>query len=381
MVRSELKAIMVVASTALIPWIAQADSPDAPGSSSYLAGDKIKEGQLPSGYNKAASYDCLDPWKLFLTGDYIYWTWQQELMQVGTFMTPTAFGSSAFLNGEGEVVLQTPDYASGFQLGMGCDLRGMDDWNLYSEYTWYKNTNNLHTTTSGSELLAVSSRIIPYLEYASLGILVSEDLTTTARMTYNMVDLVLERPFYFGRKLTANFIVGLEALWISQEFTANGSELSFIEPDSQTSDLLSNASFSSYSKQKSWGLGPKFGINSSWLLGYGLKIIGTASLSALYTSYIKLITSTVGTISTFNLINLEMNQPGNYNTVNPIGTASLGLGWGSYFCNNSFHFDLLASYDFKVFWSQNVIDSLLNGNGSPGNMSLRGLNIQARFDF
>ncbi len=383
MVNSELKAVMAVATTMLIPWTAQADVPSAPGSPnspSYLPGEKVKEGQLPAGYNETASYSCRDPWKLFLTGDYIYWCWQQEMMEIGTLITPTAFGAASFLNGKGDVILETPGYASGFQLGLGCDLRGMDDWSIYSEYTWYKNTSDTRTTTSGTQILAVAPTLIQYVDGANPGVLLSDNLATSAHMTYNCVDLLLQRPFYFGRKLTANFVAGLEALWISQKITANGIDLSFVEANSLTEDEL-RGSFRSYSKQKSWGLGPKFGLNSSWLLGYGFKIMGSISLNALYTSYIKLITTTQGVISNINLANLQINQSKNYNTVNPITEAALGLGWGTYFCDNSFHLDFLASYDFKVFWGQNVINSLVNSNGSPGNMSLRGLNIQVRFDF
>jgi hypothetical protein len=386
MVNSELKAVMALATTMLIPWTAQADAPGTPGSansqntSSFLPGEKVKEGLLPAGYNETASYSCRDPWKLFLTGDYIYWDWQQEMMEIGTLITPTAFGAASFLNGSGDVVLETPGYASGFQLGLGCDLRGMDDWQVYSEYTWYKNTSDTRTITTGSDILAVSPTLVQYVDGANPGVLLSSNLATSAHMSYNCVDLLMQRPFYFGRKLTANFVAGLEALWISQKTTANGSDLSFVEANSLTEDTL-RGSFSSYSKQKSWGLGPKFGFSSSWLLGYGLKIMGSASLNLLYTSYIKLTTSTRGVISNINLANLVITQSKNYNTVNPVGEAYLGLGWGTYFCDNSFHLDFTAGYDFKVFWGQNVINSLVNSNGSPGSMSLRGLNIQVRFDF
>jgi hypothetical protein len=194
------------------------------------------------------------------------------------------------------------------------------------------------------------------------------------------VDLVLQRPFYFGRKLTANFMAGLQALWISEEFTSNGKNLRFVSQNSTSFNPVAG-SFSSASSQKSWALGPVFGFDSNWLLGGGLKIFGHASLSALYTSYITLISSVTGAISDINIANFTLSQENNYNTVNPVASCALGLGWGSYFYRNTFHFDLNLSYDFQVFWNQNVMGVLLESNGSPGNMSLRGLNVQARFDF
>src|SRR3989339_1035972 len=150
MMKKELSATMIAMSAMIVPLIAQADQPmsgrgSTDSNSTYLPGEKVKKGQIPAGYNETASYNCLNPWKLLLTADYIYWSWQQEMMQVGTLIEPTAVGAASFLNGQGDVILQTPGYASGFQVGLGCNLRGMDDWNVYADYTWYKNTSDLHT--------------------------------------------------------------------------------------------------------------------------------------------------------------------------------------------------------------------------------------------
>lgn len=391
MMKRELNAKMAAMGAMLIPFIAQADQPMSFGggsnvessqsSSKSLPGEKLKQGQIPAGYNQSAYYTCKNPWDVFLTGDYIYWAWQQEIMQVGTMIEPISLGSSAFLNGTTDIVLQTPGYASGFQLGLGGNLRGMDNWNIHADYTWYKNTDSLHTVASSTQNLAVSPTLIKHVNGATPGVLISDNITTTAELMYNAVDLVFERPFYLGRKLTANFIAGFQALWISEKFTGNGSDLSFVGTNSLIVNRL-DGSFSSETKQKSWGLGPKFGFDSNWLLGSGIKIMSKASLSALYTSYITLSSSLTGVVSDISLANLTISQSDNYNTVNPVAEASLGLGWGSYLYNNNFHFDISASYDFKVFWNQNVVNAvLLESSGSPGNMSLRGLNVQVRFDF
>jgi hypothetical protein len=378
--KAKLSVVSLFLAPLFSPYFAQADTSSSENLSSYLPGDKIKPGQLPGGYNETASYLCQDPWKVMLTGDYIYWAWQQEMMAVGTLINPVAQGTAALLNGQAQVVLQSPGYASGFQLGVGCNLRGMDDWNLFAEYTWYHNFDAMRTIPSFPEIFAVSPSLTSHVEGSDPGVLLSRNMYSSASLHFNNVDLVLQRPFYFGRKLTANFVAGLEALWISEKFKANGGGLLFISTDS-TSFGPVRGSFNSEIKQKSWALGPKFGFDSSWLLGYGLKIIGSVSLSALYTSYITLQSSVTGSISDINVANFTLSQEDNYNTVNPVGAAALGLGWGSYLYKDAFHFDISAAYDFQVFWNQNIMGVLLENNGSPGNMSLRGLNVQARFDF
>jgi len=379
MTEVELK-VVALAGTMLIPWIAEADSSAASEPPTYLSGEKVKQGRLPGGYNEKASYSCKDGRGFFVTGDYIYWTWQQEMMEVGTLITPTAFGALAFLNGSGEIILQSPDYSSGFQLGLGYGLKEMDDWLIHGEYTRYKNSDTLHSFASSSQILAVSSSLIPYIQGVTPGVLLADQLTTKARLNYNAADLFLERPFYFGRKLTADLKLGLAALWIDQKFTATGSDLSFVEAAAFVATPV-DGSFNSTIKQKSWGLGPKFGLTSNWLPGYGIKIMGSVSISALYTRYTTLSTSVNGAVSDTSSANLYTDGKKNYNTVNPIAEAFLGLGWGSYFCDEGIHFELSAGYDFKLFWNQNVVTTLVNSNGSPGNLSLQGLNVRARFDF
>jgi hypothetical protein len=63
----------------------------------------------------------------------------------------------------------------------------------------------------------------------------------------------------------------------------------------------------------------------------------------------------------------------------------LGLGWGSYFAHNTWHFDLAATYDFHVFWGENVMrafrDLVSNVEGTPGNLFMHGLTLTTRFDF
>ena len=64
---------------------------------------------------------------------------------------------------------------------------------------------------------------------------------------------------------------------------------------------------------------------------------------------------------------------------------SIGLGWGSYFACQDYHFDLLAPYDFNVMWGQNMMRQLVSSYsytvGAPGDLQIQGLTVTARFDF
>jgi hypothetical protein len=120
-------------------------------------------------------------------------------------------------------------------------------------------------------------------------------------------------------------------------------------------------------------------------LGYGIKILTNISTSVLYTRYTS--SGSADVDAEFDLlgtsVDLDITPSGgisNYGTLRPVLETYLGLGWGSYFCDNDFHFDLSVGYDFNVHW--NYVTRLTDmGAINPGNLYLHGLNVQARFDF
>lgn len=375
MLKNELKAALAVMGTVFVPLMGQADqSMNSNGQmqngtqsqQAYVPGEMVRAGQLPGAYNQSADYMCESGWDVFLTGNYIYWDWAQD---VGLSLGVTSPDSVTSL---GNVTLNpqgmTPGYASGFQVGLGFNMHGMDDWNFYAEYTWYKNSS------SGANDIAAS--------IASPAISVDLDVDASVSMNYSNADFLLQRPFYFGKKLTANFFTGLKALWITQEFSADLDHAGSFSLLSRTFLNGTVSELSVWRKTSSWGLGPKFGLDSSWLLGYGFKILSNISASVLYTRYTQ--NADLDMDMSLTMLSLPVNvdadldySDSSYGTIRPIAEAFLGLGWGSFFCDNDFHFDLSVGYDFNVYW-----DYVLLARGAPAsNMYLHGLNIQARFDF
>ncbi len=331
---------------------------------SYMSGEKVKEGQLPGAYSQNAGYFCDDGWDVYVTGDYIYWDWvQDEGMSVG-FNGLSVFSGFDFNLTPTTI---TPGYASGFQVGLGFNMKGMDDWNFYGEYTWYKNQ-------ASESFDAVKTSPAITTDFAG-----SADIS----FAYNNADFSLQRHFYFGKKLTGNFSTGLRALWINSDADAMISGSGSIV--GSRSIAIDSILKSTHNDVSSWALGPKFGFDSNWLLGYGFKILGNMSASVLYTRYTgssETLTIGSGTFvgSSFSL-NSETNiDTPNYGTIRPVLDTFLGLGWGSYFYDEAFHFDLSAGYDFNVHWNY-VTAVELAGYKNSSNLYLHGVNVQARFDF
>lgn len=365
MLKNELKAALAVLGTMCVPFTVQADqsmdTTQAPQQPGYVSGEMVRAGQLPGAYNQSATYMCDSGWDVFVTGDYIWWDWaQDEGLQGGR---TTIRGLDNFEFSPKNI---TPGYASGFQVGLGFNMHGMDDWNFYTEYTWYKNSG------SGSGSLYLDEGVILQIPAAD---------SIHVNMHYNNLDFLLQRPFYFGKKLTSNFYAGLKSLWISQKYNLDveGEAIIF----DGAIDVAIDADL--HRKVTSWALGPKFGVDSNWLLGYGLKILTNISASVLYTRYtqhsnldLDIFGDAFDTDFSFDS-DSSISVP-NYGTLRPVVETYLGLGWGSYFCDNDFHLDLSVGYDFNVYFNY-VTHANQNGMGNGANMYLHGLNVQARFDF
>lgn len=331
-------------------------------------------------YNQSAMAICENSWDIVFDADYLYWIWQQSDVMLGTLSTPTASGAAGFLNGKESRVLQSPGYASGFEVGLGVNFHGMDDWRFKADFTWYENTNQTRIIPGAGQYFAVSPTLIKTPFGLSVGELLSGDLLSIAKLHFSELDTTLQRSFYQGKNLIARYSMGLKTLWIDEDDAANGTDLSFVGQYVGFPVPLAG-SFQVSASVKSWSLGPVFGLESQWLLGYGVRIEGNIRASLVYTSYSNINFAVTGQVSDTGSADLSLNQPNHYNTLCPVLETCLGLGWGSYLCNQNLYFNLFAGYDFNVFWTRSILESIRQGSGAPGSLCLQGLNVRAGVEF
>lgn len=348
--------------------------------SAVILGSLSLSAQETSIYNQSAMYACENSWDITCNSDYLYWAWQQSFLPVATMITPSESGSLGLINGSKKVIFQRPGYASGFQVGLGCNFHGMDDWRFKADFTWYENTTHRTTIPQAGQYLTVANELIETPHRISVGALLSGNLRTSASMQFDELNTTVQRIFYQGKQLMAQYEMGLKTLWIDQTMKAGSSDLSFIGTNVPFVVPLAGA-FTSTAKTESWALGPVFATKINWLLPYGLFVDGDFAFSLVYTSYTTLQFSIVGQITETGSADFLLSQPHHYDTVTPILEMNLGLGWGSYLCQENLYLKLFAGYDFNVYWSRNILMALMGGSQSPGSMYLQGLNIKAQIDF
>ncbi len=347
----------------------------------------------PSAYVEPANIDLRCGWDVFFTASFIYWEAMQDGMDLAlpgqaTAINPVA-GVTMPATGH-HVLYQDFEFKPGFQVGLGWS-GGRDGWTLYGEYTWVRGT-----THTSADAPAPGVAQINNVNVGSFGVWIPTSwfpsyLTTnpnhattsiSSKWEYalDIADLQLSRPSYIGTHFVLEPLFGLRGLWIRQDLDLTAAVLN------ATQVTLPGAFRTAHYKSHSWAVGPRAGFNGKWHFCYGFRLIGDATASLLYTRYTE-VTQDVGTPNATQLpLRLELDD---YDALRPNLDLSLGFGWGSYFWCRRFHWDVAATYDFSVFWQQNMMRYLADltasfdahPDGAPSNLYLQGLTIKTEFEF
>jgi Legionella pneumophila major outer membrane protein precursor len=346
----------------------------------FEQGDQGLPKTAGSGYPAPARISLANSYDTFVTASYLYWFAGEDGLDVATTanfngqivgLTPNSPASST--------VYQNDGYHSGFKLGIGY-MPPDDDWILRADYTRFHSNNHLSRGTDGI------SATRPALQLTNWFYQISPSRQQTPGCTHlsskwhlsiDWLDLVLERPFYAGRRLTVNPFMGLRGSLITQ--TLN------LEIDGIINFSNPPPSATSYNTSHAWAIGPRFGMDGSFLLGAGARFQGTVAGALLYNEF------------THVKHHEDSLSPGNPNTppvnflqknktnLRTMFEASLGLGWGRYF-GSTYHLDLSADYEFNLLPEQNQIrvmnDIQIDGvNAAAKSLYLHGLTLTATFNF
>lgn len=333
-------------------------------------GDVAKSNQLSPGYNQAGQYSVKGGANLFVTADFLYWIAVEDALDQTRTLTVT----NNFVD-DLELRFQDFEYRPGFKVGVGIDTPHFDGWTVYGQYTWYH-----HTFHSHFALPAEHARMKFFLiQFGSSGENTNGNtfnFESDWKLGLDLFDLSLQRAFYLGKRVIFTPSFGLRYALLDQRLET---ETTYIT----SAGVLQFFRRGNRYKSNSWGIGPRVGFEGNWLLGWGFRLIGNGYASILQTTY-----SHVHAIlaDARNALPIKFHYRKKYKTLRAITELSLGAGWGDYLCNQRYHLDFALTYDFNIFWNQNLMRELNNQlvpftAEAPGNLNLHGLTAQARFDF
>ncbi|MBP9842268.1 MAG: hypothetical protein KBC64_07610 [Simkaniaceae bacterium] len=330
---------------------------------------------------------------LFVDAAFTYWWAGEDGLKLAS--TGVLNASRRFLTTNTDTLTQSFGYKPGFKIGTG--VVGHQEWTVLAEYTWFRGKN---TKNSGAPLSGTSSTASVITTVAASGnnvwvvddwflqnpptasALMGSEISSTWKLHLDLIDLVAGRPFYQGRHLTVSPFGGLRSALIRQFMDVYVTESTLF---TLPAIPVTTQPVASRNQSKSWSIGPVGGCETKCLLPMGFRLEGDCAASLLYTQY-----TTVKHSEDVAFVGYSAGPYTaslyHYNCVRPMAEMGLGLGWGMYLCDRNYHLDFLASYDFKVFWAQNMMRKLMDDNlartsASPGDLFLHGFSFTGRFDF
>ena len=347
---------------------------------------------LPSAYNEPADYELSPcPWNFWFDASFTYWTAYEDGLDLANSVSTIPGQAGALqIPQNSNYLFQKTEWKPGFKVGMGLDL-DFDHWSGYAEYTWFR--SKTHTSAGlpsgapagssnpawlvrGWDLGQRNGNTLVLNQLDAIGTQAST-INSSWRTNIDLLDAAVTRPYYQGTHLIIAPFGGFRATWIRQKLRMAIAPFSTV-----TATATANAVF--HNKSNSWAVGPRAGFGGQWHLGWGFRFEGDCAGSIAFTRYTKVASSADPVILAVR--NTRSARWTDLNTIRFNNDMNFGLGWGSYFDCRNYHFDLLATYDFQIFWNQNMLRKLTDAtstgvSGASNNLYLQGLTMKAQFDF
>jgi hypothetical protein len=337
---------------------------------------------------------------------------------------------SNYLQPEGRLIAPNFKTSSGFKVGMGLDF-AYDGWDLGLNYTWLQThaKSSVSGTDVSGELYAVHNEgfelqsSLTDLEWAQLnsgatatstGMLLFSGLdkaSSSWRLHFNVLDLELGRNFFISSKLLIRPHYGFKGTWQKQNnltmylaqglliatevenfnFQANHngkgfSKITNSNPDITIGTGVVDEVYQVVSHQNYWGIGPRAGMNLSWLTTRNFSVFTDAAVSVLWGQFKSTRRDYINSLKV-NLTGTEVLQDfsayairSRTHQVNVVVEAEMGLRYDYWFSNDEYRFRAEAGWENQVWFNQNQLLYHVNDNSS-GDLTLQGFTLTFQFDF
>jgi len=230
------------------------------------------------------------------------------------------------------------DWDPGFRATIGWNTCH-DEWDLVADWTWYKNHTQNAINASVNDLIGINAT---WLVDSAEGI---AETSASWRFLENLGTLKLRKVLSISPCFQLRFLSGIEGGFLNRRFQVNYGQSFIFEPD---------APGVTKAKSNYWGLGPLFGLENQWKLGYGFHILGNFIGSLLYG---KVYENRVRVVQEVNGGMIEI-QTGNildegYMKLLPHIRLILGIGFEKCTCRDLL-FSLNCGWEANLFWNVKI---------------------------
>lgn len=333
-------------------------------------GEQKKTSQEKPQENNPSGRGCFARNNIFATGDFIYWkAVEDEVVLVQRSPNFVTAGNTGLVQSRNLHF----SYAPGFELGVGANMN-YGDWDVYGNWSSLRNNHNT-IRRSGT----TNEYIVVPLAINNSSPPVASSYNIRWKLNYDTFDFELGRAYYLSKRVILRPYVGARAVWIFRSIESNFSGLlpyrNFF--NGNVADLTGPIFFKS--SNAFWGLGPRIGINSRWLLGhtgFGLmaNLSGSFEAGAFKNRSIANVNDpAAGMISGVLQVKRLFTTRANFD-------AAVGVDFGKCF-NEWLYLYLSLGYDVSYWWNMLSLVSYLDPSGIKTDLSLRGLDFKIRLDF
>lgn len=356
MKKRKIAAGLLASLIAVVPSVMHAEDCCAP---SYLPGKPLCDPCVIYGAYAGPELNC--GWDVFAYGEFLYWS-ATRTTSIVAISSPTGPGNTQ------DQFRQKFDYRPGFRIGIGMALPNFDNWILTANYLWYHHSFTGTLRATAPNTLGTTLPVAPQTGvglFGSGGLFTGFPMYRSIRnktvLHYDVVSVNIQRPNYFGQRVIISPFLGLKWLTRNVKFSQDLTQAATGLVDRQ------------HTNWKYSSIGPAAGVDGSWLLCWGLRLIGKGDVALMYAyDYKKL--SEVGTSSDGTV--LRYKSPRSH--MDLWGVGGMGLGWGEYFCCNRYYLDFSATWDIAADVSKLLLHT---GMFLDGSVVLYGLTVHAQFDF
>ncbi len=294
---------------------------------------------------------CCDESGPYVMGSFLYWRGQFTAIPVTISEVVEPGGVREF----GTEEFPHYRYKPGFKIGLGYNF-SYDAWDLLLDWTWFRAHSQRSLFASEpifSQSTLSSETTAPQVEHHGF-------------TRYNSVDLELGRVFYVGKRVSLRPFVGGKTFWL--KFSIIDEFLNAIEGDSD--DIVTDAV--NFNNGHTWAIGPRFGVNSRWILGKSnfAFLLNTAG-SLIWQKFHQF----TGSIYTTNGLTQGGEGPVRLGNLNPVAEIFAGFDWG-YCFTKTVYLNLSAGYEMQYLAGQ-----IVNVFGTEQAFNMMGLTASFRLDF
>ncbi len=274
------------------------------------------------------------------------------------------------------------EYKAGFRVGVDAGWP-CNEWRVAFNWTHYLHdffySTALANTTTTTTLVAS-----PYVNSTNFTAVSDSSLKAHWQVELEQADLVINREFYVGHKVTLKPYGGLRALFLNQKTS------SFNQIFTTDGSIISNtATITAKLRNEFKGIGIVAGLSSTWDMMCGLGLYGDFSTALLYGKNKSSLSGAGTNVLNFtSLITVESTyRP---NVVRTIMDLAFGVQWNHFmYENGNGLLQLKAGWELHQYFRQvNFANFSLgqvvvspNANQSSNDLSFQGLVLSASFTY